>query len=117
MRDENHRSNSSLWSDISAPPPNFPHCHCTIYRATFLVHLYTHNHNISVMHILVVDLGLNVIVIFYFAGGNGLVDTQQKNDDLPPSSKPYIRPPIPTHLYQCNNISNMILLSTCTLVQ
>ena len=48
------------------------------------------------MHILVVDLGLNVIVIFDFAGGNGLVDTQQKkNDDLPPSSKPYIRPPHP----------------------
>ena len=70
------------------------------------------------MHILVVDLGLNVIVIFYFEGGNGLIDTQpKKNDDLPPSSKPYIRPPTPTHLYQCNNISNMILLSTCTLVQ
>ena len=30
------------------------------------------------MHILVVDLGLNVIVIFDFAGGNGLVGTQQK---------------------------------------
>ena len=57
-------------------------------------------------------------VIVDFAGESGLVDPQQKkNNDPPPSSKPYIRPPTPTHLYQCNNISNMILLSTCTLVQ
>ena len=57
-------------------------------------------------------------VIVDFTGESGLVDPQQKKiDDLPRSSKPYIRPPTPTHLYQCNNISNMILLSTCTLVQ
>ena len=57
-------------------------------------------------------------VIVDFAGENGLVDPQQKKiDDLPPTSKRYICPPTPTHLYQCNNISDMILLSTCTLVQ
>ena len=57
-------------------------------------------------------------VIVDFAGESGLVDPQKKKiDDLPPNSKPYIRPPTPTHLYQCNNISNMILLSTCMLVQ
>ena len=50
-------------------------------------------------------------VIVDFAGENELVDPQQnKIDDLPPSSKPYICPPTPTHLYQCNNISIMILL-------
>ena len=69
------------------------------------------------MHILVVDLGLNVIVIVDFAWENRLVDPQQKIVSLPLSSKPYIRLPTPTHLYQCNNISNMILLPTCTLVQ
>ena len=57
-------------------------------------------------------------VIVDFAGEMGLVGPQQKKfNGLPPSSIPYIRPPTPTHLYQCNNISNMILLSTCTLVQ
>ena len=57
-------------------------------------------------------------VIVDFAGENGLVDRQKKKfDGLPPSSIPYIRPPTPAQLYQCNNISNMILLSTCTLVQ
>ena len=44
-----------------------------------------------------------------FAWENGLVDPQQKKiDGLPPSSKPYIRFPTPTYLYQCNNMSNLI---------
>ena len=37
-------------------------------------------------------------VIVDFVGENGLVDHQQKKvDGLPPSSKPYIRPPTHTH--------------------
>ena len=53
------------------------------------------------MHILVVDLGLNVIVIFYFAGGKWASrHPAKKNVDLPPSIKPYIRPP-PPHTLSC----------------
>ena len=51
------------------------------------------------MHILVVDLGLNVIVIFYFEGGNGLVDTQPKKMMTYPPLANLIFVPPPPHTY------------------
>ena len=50
MYDETHRSNFSLWSDISAPLPLYPILSLYHIQGCIVSTLYTHTHNISVMH-------------------------------------------------------------------